>query len=113
MGAEITKQADVAKKIGEKVLKRKAQHPHFPTKPFKAPFPAQFSNSVRQFAPMQFQQPFRFPIPQMALQQGFPQQMGFPMAVGGYRGGRPRFYNNQGNRFNQNKQGYNKRGAHK
>ena len=109
--AETTKQAETAKKIGEKVMKRKIPfQPRAQPKRFKAPFPANFGPVMRPYTPafQGFQQPLRFPNPQ----QGFfnPQmgQMGFPSGGGfgfnNYRG-RPR--------YPKNKQGFQKRGAHK
>ena len=112
---ETTKQCEVAKRIGEKVVKRKQQFPlrgkFQPTKRFKAPFPAMMLPTqpmLRAFNPFQMGQ-VRFPNPQMmqqsyqypsGLQQpggyGFPQQnsYGFPR--------RPR--------FNKPRQGFGKRG---
>ena len=106
---EVTKQCEVSKRIGEKVMKRKTV-PQLRGKPqqfkrFKAPFPATFAPTFRAFNPFQMNQ-VRFPVPQ-GFAQGFPQQQQqqfFP--PGGFMPFPRRFRNPKP------RQGFAKRGAY-
>ena len=109
---ETTRKCDAAKKIGEKIGKRKGHNgPRMPQKRFRAPFPANFNQPqqgtpvLRAFNPYQGQQ-FRFPAPQM-FQPAMQFQQFQPTQFGGFprRGKNPRYQNQ--------KQGFGKRGGYK
>ena len=107
---DTTKKCEVAKKIGEKLLKRKQQpQPRQGQKKFRPQGQQQFQTPsmpmFRAFNPFQVQQ-FRLPSPQQfnpVYQPGFQ-----PMQFGGF----PRRIRGQNGKQNQ-KQGFAKRGGYK
>ena len=99
---DATKKCEAAKKIGDKIIKRKNfPQNKGPQKRFKAPFPANFGTPYHQGAMPMLRAFNPYPVQQFRFQgpQNFQQTPAFqPTQFGGFQR-RPRFPKSQGQRF--------------